>query len=98
MHHSFIANDALFGKLPYRTLSYLVYRCIDVFSKSNFYRVLYHQYSITNQSESMLNRAVTIRLSSDMIRIAIHAMRYDTYHDISQLIQPHLGALFPVVY
>ena len=28
-------------------------------------------------------RAGTIRLSSDTIRIAIHAMRYDTYHDIS---------------
>ena len=28
MHHSFVANDASFGMLHYRTLSYLVYRCL----------------------------------------------------------------------
>ena len=39
-------------------------------------------------------RAGTIWLSSDTIRIAIHAMRYDTYHDISTPIQHHLEALF----
>ena len=39
-------------------------------------------------------RAGTIRLSSDTIHIAIHAMRYDTYHDISTLIKQHLEALF----
>ena len=34
---------------------------------------------------SIETRAGTIRLSYDTIRIAIHAMRYDTYHDISTL-------------
>ena len=29
LHHSFVANDASFGTLPYRTLSYLVYRCLQ---------------------------------------------------------------------
>ena len=39
-------------------------------------------------------RAGTIRLSADTICIAIHAMRYDTDHDISTQIQQHLEALF----
>ena len=29
LHHSFVANDAPFGTLPYRTLSCLVYRCLQ---------------------------------------------------------------------
>ena len=39
-------------------------------------------------------RAGTIRLSSDTICIAIHAMRYNTYHDISTPTQLHLEVLF----
>ena len=41
--------------------------------------------SIKNYLNGVRSRAGTIRLSSDTIRIAIHAMRYDTYHDISTL-------------
>ena len=29
LHHSFVAKDASFGTLPYRTLSFLVYRCLQ---------------------------------------------------------------------
>ena len=29
LHRSFVANDASFGTLPHRTLSYLVYRCLQ---------------------------------------------------------------------
>ena len=29
LHHSFVANDASFGTLPFRTLSYLVSRCLQ---------------------------------------------------------------------
>ena len=29
LHHSFVANDASFSTLPFRTLSYLVYRCLQ---------------------------------------------------------------------
>ena len=29
LHHSFAANEASFETLPYRTLSYLVYRCLQ---------------------------------------------------------------------
>ena len=40
------------------------------------------------------SRAGTIQLSSDTIRIAIHAMQYDAYHDISTPTQLHLEVLF----
>ena len=42
----------------------------------------------------LFSRAGRIRLSSDAIRIAIHAISYNTYHNISTLIQQHLEALF----
>ena len=42
----------------------------------------------------VLIRAGTIQLSSDTIRIVIHAMRYNTYHYILAPIQQHLEALF----
>ena len=29
MNNSFVANDASFGTLPYRMLSYLVYQCLQ---------------------------------------------------------------------
>ena len=51
-------------------------------------------YGPVNNFSVMSGRAGTIRLSSDAIRIAIHAMRYDTYHDISTQTQLHLEALF----
>ena len=38
-----------------------------------------------NLGAVLASRAVTIRLSSDTIHIAIQAMRYDTHHDISTL-------------
>ena len=41
---------------------------------------------VINRSENACDRAVTIRLSSDTIRIAIRINRYDTYHDISVLL------------
>ena len=46
------------------------------------------------QKYGVLYRAGTIRLSSDTICIAMHVMRYDTYHDISTMIQQHLKAVF----
>ena len=42
----------------------------------------------------VISKAGMIRLSSDMICITIHAMRYDRYHDISRPIKQHIEALF----
>ena len=70
----------------------------DEIIPSNFDEFALHLITnlISITCNSMINfktRAGTIRLSSDTMRIAIHAMRYDTYHDISAQIQQHLEAL-----
>ena len=55
--------------------------CMRAWMSSKFGRIRPR----TTELAALERRAGTIQLSSDTIRIAIHAMRYDTYHDISTL-------------
>ena len=88
----YIYNIQHAGTVPARQLRPVEWWGKPEYTEKNQCKLI-HNRQVVYKSVAEI-RARMIPLSSNTIHIAIHAMRYDTDHDISTPIQQHLEALF----